>query len=699
MNPKETNQIMNDKITNKHLERAAYVYVRQSTMQQVRHNVESGRRQYELQDRARELGFETVVVVDDDLGISGAGGHERPGFARLLAAVCNGEVGGVFALEASRLARNNRDWHHLIDLCVLTETVVVDGDGIYDPRLLNDRLLLGLKGTMSEFELGILRQRAQEAYRQKVFRGEVLTRVPIGYVRTPGNGIEMTPDRQIQEAIHGLFLRFADCGSLRQALVWYHDEKILFPTSWKRDGIESVEWRLPHYQQLLRITKNPTFAGAFAWGRTTSRSELVDGRSRKSDGHELAMDEWQVLIKDHHPGYISWDQFVTNRQTLKSNRTKMHQTSTGAARKGNALLAGLLRCTRCGHKLKVGYRGRDGRAPRYFCAAGNRARTTPECLTFGGVRAENAIVDQVLEACQPLGVEASLGVLDEGQGQQDQKRKALGLALEKAQFEAERARRQYDAADPDNRLVTAELESRWNTALSQAAEIEQRLREEQQSEPQLDDEQRERLQSLGADLRALWDEDAAPMDLKKRLLRTVINEILVEAKPGSRHIEMKIHWAGGIHTSLRVRKNKVGRNSNATDKDVVGIVRELATAWRDPHIASILNRAGLRTGKGNGWNENRVKNLRRENRIPPLSKSEGRTWKTMSEAAKELNVSVCVVRTMVRNKLLPAKQIAKGAPWMIEGDDLQLSEVRKYAKMARAGKPAPCEDNNQTLNL
>jgi DNA invertase Pin-like site-specific DNA recombinase len=249
---------MSDKITAAHLTKAAYVYIRQSTMQQVRHNLESHRRQYALQDRARELGFSEVVVIDDDLGISGSGAKERPGFARLLAAVCNGEVGGVFALEASRLARNNRDWHHLIDLCVFTETVVVDADGIYDPRLLNDRLLLGLKGTMSEFELGVLRQRAQEAYRQKVLRGEVLTRVPIGFVRDGENGIAMTPDREVQEAVRGLFSLFRRLGTLRQVLLWYHHEKILFPTKRNIRGAQRLEWQLPAYQSLLRLMKNPT---------------------------------------------------------------------------------------------------------------------------------------------------------------------------------------------------------------------------------------------------------------------------------------------------------------------------------------------------------------------------------------------------------------------------------------------------------
>ncbi|MGA7901507.1 MAG: recombinase family protein, partial [Terrimicrobiaceae bacterium] len=220
---------MSDKISTKQLERAAYLYIRQSTLQQVRHNLESNRRQYALRDRAHELGFREVVVIDDDLGISGTGHYERPGFGRLLAAVCNGQVGAVFALEASRLARNNRDWHHLIDLCVLTETIVVDAEGVYDPRLLNDRLLLGLKGTMSEFELGILRQRAQEAYRQKVLRGEVLTRVSTGYVRSGASGIEMTPDREVQEAIRSLFFHFERLGSLRQVLLWYHQENVLFP--------------------------------------------------------------------------------------------------------------------------------------------------------------------------------------------------------------------------------------------------------------------------------------------------------------------------------------------------------------------------------------------------------------------------------------------------------------------------------------
>lgn len=690
---------MNDKITEAHRDRSAYIYIRQSTLQQVQHNVESNRRQYALRERAATLGFSSVVVVDDDLGISGAGTQQRPGFSRLLAAVCNAEVGAVFALEASRLARNNRDWHHLIDLCVLTRTLVVDADGIYDPRLLNDRLLLGLKGTMSEFELGLLRQRAQEAYRQKALRGDVMTRVPVGFVRKGDNGIEMTPDRQVQQAIRDFFFRLQGSSSLRQVLLWHHQEKILFPVARMRDGCESLEWRLPNYQQLLRMVKNPTYAGAFAWGRSGVRSKVVDGRSRKTVGHRLEMDQWQILLKDHHPGYIKWEDYQSNIDKLVSNRTKSHQSSTGTARSGSALLAGLFRCARCGHKLNVSYRGRDGRAPRYLCIEGSRERGTATCVSFGGLRVEKAVVDTVLEACQPLGVEASMRVLETSHEERDQKHKALELALEKARYEAGRTRRQYDAADPENRLVAAELENRWNAALVQVAELESRLDAECQVDHSLTQSQRERLTTLGADLQTLWGEDSTPIDLKKRVLRTVINEIVVDVDHDSGHIEMKIHWAGGIHTPMRVRKNQPGQNGNATGADAVELVRKLATGWNDGHIASMLNRAGLLTGKGNSWNETRVKNLRRENAIPVFSKSQPRTWKTMLEAARLLDVSNCVIRTMVRNKILPAKQIAKSAPWMIEDTDLKLPAVRTYAKQARTGKSAPCDNNTQLLDL
>jgi DNA invertase Pin-like site-specific DNA recombinase len=666
-------------------------------MHQVRHNLESNRRQYALEERARELGFKKVVVIDDDLGISGTGTRERPGFGRLLTAVCNGGAGAVFAFEASRLARNNRDWHHLIDLCVFTETLVVDAEGIYDPRLLNDRLLLGLKGTMSEFELGILRQRAQEAYREKVLRGEVLTRVPTGYVRGGPRGIEKTPDRQVQEAIRGVFLNFERLGTLRQVLLWYHQEKITLPLVRMRDGVESLVWQLPNYQQLLRLLKNPAYAGAFAYGRTRCRSCVVDGRSRKSGGHRVKMDQWQVLLKDHHAAYISWDQYMENQRVLTSNRTKTHATSCGAAKKGSALLSGLLRCARCGHKLHVAYRGRDGRAPRYFCLTGNKEQGTPSCLCFGGLKVDRAVSEAVLEACQPIGIEASLQVLEGSRAEQEQKRKTLELALERARYQADYARRQYDAVDPANRLVAAELESRWNAALVQVAEAEARLQAEEQAQVPLDENQRRRLLALGSNLQALWEDPAAPVELKKRILRTVINEVVADVNHATGKIELRIHWAGGVHTLLHVHKNQMGRNTHATDKDVVELVRELAQAQPDSYIAATLNRLGYHTGPGNNWNETRVKNLRLYNKISVFQSGSQRSWLTMAEAAEELSVGVGVIRTMIRHRLLSARQIAKHAPWMIQREALQQEEVRGYVKSAHTGKPAPRGNDKQTL--
>jgi excisionase family DNA binding protein len=408
------------------------------------------------------------------------------------------------------------------------------------------------------------------------------------------------------------------------------------------------------------------------------------------------MDQWQVLLKDHHAAYISWERYLENQRILTSNRTRSHATSSGAARRGCALLAGLLRCARCGHKLHVGYRGRDGRAPRYYCLTGNREQGKPSCLCFGGFRAEQAVVDAVLEACQPMGVEASLQVLNGSQAEYQQKRRALELALEKARYEADRARRQYDAVDPANRLVAAELEARWNAALAQVSETEARLEAEDESQAPLTDEQQKRLLALGSDLHALWNEPTTPVELKKRILRTVINEIIIDVNHASAQIEMRVHWVGGVHTTLRVRKNQSGRNGKATDKDVVELVRELAKAWPDAYIAGMLNRLGYQTGPGNSWNETRVKNLRLYNKIPVFADGCERSWLTMTEAADQLNLGMGVIRTMVKRGFLPARQTTKGAPWIIQRQDLQRSEVLEYAKAARAGKAAPCADSRQT---
>jgi DNA invertase Pin-like site-specific DNA recombinase len=688
---------VNDKITSAHLERAAYVYIRQSTLHQVRHHLESKRRQYDLKLRAQELGFRQVEVIDEDLGVSGTGTKERPGFARLLASVCEGKVGAVLALEASRLARNNRDWHHLIDLCVLTNTLVIDAEGIYDARILNDRLLLGLKGTMSEFELGLLRQRAQEAFRQKIQRGEVLFEVPIGYHRTEADTVEMTPDRQVQEAIRGVFAHFRRFGSVRQVLLWYHQEKIPLCTGRRgANKLWEITWKLPVYNRILAILTNPIYAGAFAYGRTKTRSHIIEGRSRKSPGHAVPLEEWAVLIRDHHPGYITWEEYMQNQKQLADNTTKYHLSGKGAAKTGPALLAGLLRCARCGRKFHVRYSGVNGRVPRYHCCGAHINHGTEFCISFGGLRADEAIVRSVLEALQPVGIEAALRATESLGEVQDQKIKALTLALEKARYEADRARRQYDAVEPENRLVAAELEARWNTSLQALSDAEKTLNDSRSVAQPLTEAERKRLLELGSQLPELWVHPQTSVALKKRVLRTVIEEIICDVDDKASELQFRIHWIGGTHTIVRVQKNRTGKHGRMTERPVIDIVRELAPLSSDQAITSILNRLGYETGAGNSWTEARVKTLRVTHNIPAMSAQSERIWVTLAESAAELKVSAGTIRKLIEKKILPAKQVVRGAPWVINRADLQLPEVQNQITAVYQGKRSPRHDLNQT---
>src|SRR3984893_9479826 len=432
---------MSEKIKDHQLERGAYVYVRQSTPYQVRNHLESKELQYSLAGRADQLGFCKVVVIDEDLGRSGAGTQERPGFGRLLASVCQGLAGAVFALEASRLARNNRDWHHLVDLCALTETLLVDSDGIYDPRQLNDRLVLGLKGTMSEFELNLMRQRAREAFEQKVRRGFALWELPVGFIRTEEGRIEKTPDRQVQQVIASIFHKFRQLGSARQATIWFRAEQIPIPHTKPGTAGQEIVWALPISGRIRQMLRNPCYAGAFAYGKTAARTVIEEGRARQGSRLRKPQSEWKVLLVDHHPGYISWEQYMENQKRLEANVAWAGGEQSGAVKAGVALLSGLLRCGRCGRKLQVLYSSNGGHVPRYVCHGDRGDRGSSTCLTVGRIRRDRAVVDSVLAAISPVGIEAAIKMSEHAQAADDEKRKALELALERARYEANRARR------------------------------------------------------------------------------------------------------------------------------------------------------------------------------------------------------------------------------------------------------------------
>jgi DNA invertase Pin-like site-specific DNA recombinase len=674
---------MSEKLKAHHLERGAYVYVRQSTPYQVRNNLESKERQYALEGRAQQLGFSKVVVIDEDLGRSGSGIQERPGFGRLLASGCQGLAGAVFALEASRLARNNRDWHHLVDLCALTETLLIDSDGIYDPRQLNDRLVLGLKGTMSEFELGLLRQRAREAFEQKVRRGFALWEVPVGFIRTEEGQIEKTPDRQVQQAIVSVFRKFQQLGSARQATIWFREERILVPKTKPGTAGQEVIWGLPSSGRIRQMLKNPCYAGAFAYGKTAARTRIEDGRARQSSRFRKPQKEWKVLLLGHHPGYISWEEYLENQQRLETNVAMYEGESSGAVKLGAALLSGLLRCGRCGRKLQVVYSGTSGRVPRYLCRGDRGDRESSRCLTVGSLRLDRAVAQSVLAAIQPAGIEAAVKLTECAQLEDDEKRKALELALERARYEEKRARRQFDAVEPENRLVAGELEARWNGALAQVAEAEARLAAAGNAAVPLTEGQKEELAALSENLMALWNHPDAPIQLKKRILRTVLTEIIINHDADSATHRLRLHWAGGVHTELRVERNKTGQHRHSADRSVIELVSELAKICQDKTIAAILNRLGYKTGQEKTWNASRVAGLRGYHKIAPYQKQDG--WVTQEEAARELQVSDTVVKRLIRERVLPARQVVKFAPWIIEKKDLLLPAVQQQVKAARRG--------------
>src|SRR6266508_2690867 len=367
------------KITPEHLVRNAIVYIRQSSPHQVANNLESQRRQYALVARGQQLGWSDVQVIDDDLGRSG-NGMTRPGFERLLARICEGRVGAVLSIEASRLARNGRDWHTLLEFCGLVGTLIIDEDGVYDPRTPNDRLLLGMKGTMSEMEVSVFRQRSMEAMKQKARRGELFLTVAVGYVKTDDDRIEMDPDRRVRDAMALVFSKFAELQTVRQVLVWMRQERILLPAVVQGAGKRPMEWKAPVYHTLHHILTNPVYAGVYAFGRRGARVTIEGGRKRVIRSLRRNWSEWEVLLKDHHEGYIAWQEFERNQRLIADNANGKSYLGRGSIRRGEALLPGLFRCARCGRKLQVSYGGTTS-GQRYACRGAFSERAERSCIS------------------------------------------------------------------------------------------------------------------------------------------------------------------------------------------------------------------------------------------------------------------------------------------------------------------------------
>ena len=682
------------KITPDHLGRGAFIYIRQSTADQLANNHESRRRQYGLAERARTLGWTDVTVIDDDLGRSGSG-VSRPGFERLLAAICEGRVGAVFAIEASRLARNGRDWHTLIEFCGLVGTVIVDEDGIYEPRHPNDRLLLGMKGTMSELELSLLRARSTEALKQKARRGELFFTVAVGYIKVGRDKIEMDPDLRVREAIGLVFARFAEMQSIRQVFLSLRADQIALPyIGSKSSGQHQLLWKLPVYATVNNLLTNPVYAGAYVFGRTGSRMTIENGRKRILRGYRKNRSDWAVLLVDHHEGYVSWADYERNQRLIADNANGKGMMVRGAVRKGEALLVGLLRCGHCGRRLLVSYNGTKGDIGRYHCDATRSDPAAAPCISFGALRVDQAVGAEIVRLLQPLGIDAAVRAITDCEHQAGEKQRQLELALEQARYEAARARRQYDAVDPDNRLVAGELERRWEAALAAVEVIEKELETLVQQRPAaLDAEERQRLLQMGADLEAAWHHPAATAVTRKRLIRAVMREVVARVEDDQ--VQLLLHWQGGDHTRLTVRKNRRGQTRWAVEPEMVDLIRTCARLMPDKAIAGMLNRTGKRTGRLNGWTQSRVRGFRNTHGIAVYVDGEwaARGEVTLTEAARMLDLSPMTVLRQIRAGIIPAEQYCKGAPWVIKRQDI---ENQPRAKTERKGPPSS-NPGQQTL--
>jgi DNA invertase Pin-like site-specific DNA recombinase len=660
----------NEKIKTTHRQRNAYVYVRQSTASQVQHNRESTDRQYKLTDRALHLGWSQsqIKIIDEDLARSGSGTSERHGFALMTTEVALGHVGLILSIEVSRVARNNADWYRLLDLCGVTDTLIGDEDGLYHPGLFNDRLLLGLKGTMAEAELHVIRARLEGGIRNKAARGQLRRGLPVGFLWGEEEGeILFHPDQAVTRAIHCIFEKFTETGSVRQVWLWFRSQSLSFPS--QSNSSSAIQWLTPTYTAIHHVLTNPVYAGAYTYGKT-HQEPYVDqnGRLRKRI-RRLPRSQWTILIHDHHKGFIDWDTYEMNQNRIaKNTRPRPHQAA-GAIREGSALLQGIATCGRCGRRLRVYYQGKNS-TPGYYCAANSIVNGRGMfCLRVGGLRIDEAVAHAFLDAIAPAGIEAALLAEKNIEADYESALAQWRLQVERARYETERTERRYRSVEPENRLVARTLETEWESRLNELAAAEAELARRQRQHPgPITEEQRTRIRALGVDLRRVWEAPTSTDRDRKELLQTLLEEVTIAVAPAESKAHLTLRWLGGaiseLDLSLRSRRIPPIR----TDEDTIDLVRRLAVHYPDAVIAGILNRQGRCTANGDRFTANKVGNLRRYWKIarfdPATVSSEGELV-TIKRAAEILGVVPSTVHRWLADGFIAGEQITPGAPWRI----------------------------------
>jgi len=672
------------KIRAEHLERSAFVYVRQSSLGQVRNHLESQRRQYAFADQAAQLGWsrERVVVVDEDQGKSGALPQTRAGFAKLVSAVARGEAGIVMSLELSRLSRNDTDWNHLVYLCRWSGALIADEQGVYDPSSGADRMVLGIRGHVSEMERDSLVHRMVEARWNKARRGEAFTIPPAGYELDDIGQWVLSSDEAVQVAVRRVFDKFDELGAARQVYLWWRDEGLPFPVRRIRPRGHPIAWVPVSYRIVYQTLRHPIYAGAFAFGRSHT-TRALDPQTQRIVVHRGArrkMKDWPVLIQDHHPAYISFEQYLRNQERLRKNAvmsgSSTDESHSGAPREGRGLLQGLVRCGHCGRRMYVNYGGvRIKRTLQYRCSRPRALRVAgAECQLVGGKRIEAAVVEAFLAVTAEAGPEAAALADEQLREEIDGTERSWRLQIEKAEYEAQRAERQYMAVEPENRTIARELERRWNARSEDLEAVRAQAVAARTQRRPLTAQELARAQTLGRDLEEVWNAATTTVRDRKRLLRALIDEVQLRTQE-HRH-RVRIVWKGGAVTDREIVRLRRGQQS-ATCEETVELVRKLAHEFDDAQIARILNRQGRKSGLGLAFTRSNVLSLRGKNRIPicptkkPRDEREGPF--TADEAARELGVTASTVHHWLRLGMLAGEQATPRAPWRI----LLTDEIRR----------------------
>jgi hypothetical protein len=581
----------------------------------------------------------------------------------------------------------------LVEVCRVVDTVLIDQEMVYAPRLSNDRLLLGLKGSLNEYELDLLRQRSVEARREKARRGELLQSAPVGYIKTEDQRLEKDPDSRVQQAILLVFRKFMELGTVRQTLMWFLEHGLQVPAQNARG---ETFWKRPVYRSMHRMLTSPIYGGAYTYGKTEHLVRYDGGKPRYLCRRK-PREQWLALIPGAHEGYVSWDEFERIASTIRENTQ-----GAGAVKNGPALLTGLLRCSRCGRKLTVRYTGSGHDVLRYSCFRGWLDNGEPRCIAFGGISVDDAISREVLRVVQPAAIEASMLSTQELGRQQDDILDALHRDLEAARYAAERAQRQYDASDPENRLVTAELERRWNVALQHVREIEVRIEQHGATADANPAASMEELYQLSQQLETIWTDPATSVRLKKRIVRTLIEEVLVDVDSLASELVLTLHWKGGAHTELRLPRRRRGQCSTQTSRELIEAVEVLARICSDDLIAGILNRNGHLTGRGNRWTRERVTALRSHHRIPcnKPDEQQPQPWMNLTDAAALLDVSPRTLRLAIDRGDISADHPFADGPWVISRDVMQGESAQALKRRVSRGtrRPAvPDSLQDQTL--